>query len=332
MIVSQPGKIHGMNMAAGEVLCFRLLKPGKVGLSSIEQASAEGGVSWIHLEGGSREAMIRMAVERIGLSEHLVLRALDPAQTQRITCRESTVAFSVAWPVMGSDAAQTEFVGILGRGDLLVTLSPQPLQDIRDLLEDWVDDPEGIGQTAPELLHTLLDAAVDSFFPCVDRIHDRTEALEDEVFEQKNYDPAAALCIKRELLEVRRAIGPLRDSINALIRHGDPWVPRSMVADYQDVSSHVLRVTESLDMARDILSTIMDAQLSVASNRLNEVMKVLTVISTLMMVCSLVAGIYGMNFRHMPELEWEYGYPFALGIMSALCVGILWLYRRKGWF
>ncbi len=89
---------------------------------------------------------------------------------------------------------------------------------------------------------------------------------------------------------------------------------------------------EHIDLGRDIVSSIMDAQLGVVSNRLNEVMRTLTVISTLLMVCSLIAGIYGMNFQRMPELAWAYGYPFAIFLMALSCVVVVWLFKRRGWF
>jgi magnesium transporter len=220
---------------------------------------------------------------------------------------------------------------VVAEGDRIITLSSCRCNAVHGLLQLWVEDPEAVGQTSPELLRSLVDEVVDRCYPHIDRIHDQVESLEDQVFESRCLEPAAALCMKRELLEVRRLLAPLRDTTQALLRHGDPWASKEITQEYQDILSHILRHIESLDLARDILSTIMDAQLSLTSNRLNEVMRVLTVVSTLMMACSLVAGIYGMNFDVMPETKWLYGYPFSLGVMGLVCVLILWIFRRQRW-
>lgn len=222
-------------------------------------------------------------------------------------------------------------VGFFVRQNLLVTVSQQPVSEVEEQFADFLKAGRYKVTTGSALLHRIVDAIVDDYFPHLDKLHDAVEDLEDQVFQAMKMQPADALCLKKELLEMRRQLSPLRDVMNALLRHGQPAVTTETSADFQDVYNHTIRLTENIDLARDILSTIMDAQLGVVSNRLNEVMRVLTVISTMLMVCSLVAGIYGMNFDHIPELHWKYGYLFAYALMAGSCGVIYLLFKKKGW-
>lgn len=128
---------------------------------------------------------------------------------------------------------------------------------------------------------------------------------------------------------MRRHLTPLRDVVNTLLRRDVTLVPQAAKPYFQDIYDHVLRLTELIDLNRDILTTVLDAQLNIASNRLNEVMRVMTVLATLLMTGALVAGIYGMNFEFMPELHWRMGYPFAIGLMVVISLIELALFRWK---
>lgn len=222
-------------------------------------------------------------------------------------------------------------LGIFLSDRRLATISPEPCPVIDEVRKAWMDDPQDVGMDAPSVLWTLLDAIIDDFYPALDDLHDRADELEQNLFQSNKMDPAGPLALKRELLVLRKRVSPVRDNLNSLIRVGAPLIPASMNMKFGDLQGHCLRLIENADLGRDIVAAIMEAQLSIASNRLNEVMRALTVISTLLMVCSLVAGIYGMNFRVMPELQWTYGYPFAMIIMGGLCLLVLWLFKRKGW-
>jgi magnesium transporter len=240
-------------------------------------------------------------------------------------------ACSFVLPVIFTGGAEPVYaaVGFFVRGAYLLTVSKEIPPLMAEICEEWIDDPDDVGPTVPKLVYSLLDANVDAFFPVLDVLQDKVEDLEDRIFTAETLHPAEAIATKRQFLEARRQLGPIRDVLNAVIRHGPPMIPNEILPDYQDIQQHVLRLTDSIDLGRDILSSIMDAQLSVVSNRLNEVMRVLTVVSTLMMACSLVAGVYGMNFKRMPELDWVYGYPFSIGLMLTLCIIIYWIFKKN---
>jgi magnesium transporter len=195
-------------------------------------------------------------------------------------------------------------------------------------------------RTPDLLLHTLLDTIVDAMFPVMDRIDEQIDDIETQVYsaaagtagQQKPLDLVPALRFKKQLLLLRQTVAPLRDILNELLRMEEPLIQREMHAYFQDVYDHTLRLLEQIDLHRDIVGGVMDAIVAQTNNRLNQVMKTLTVISTMLMSASLIAGIYGMNFRNMPELQWQYGYFGALGLMVTVVALLAVYFKRIGWF
>jgi magnesium transporter len=180
-------------------------------------------------------------------------------------------------------------------------------------------------------MQELLDAAVDDYFPALDSIQDDVDDLEERVYAGAKLDVGSAVRLRRKLLEMRRQVTPIRDVVNGLLRRDTPVIQHDTRAYLQDVYDHALRVLESIDLNRDILTSIMDAQLSVQSNRLNEVMKNMTSIATVLMAMALITGVYGMNFKHMPELEWKYGYFWVIGLLVFVFFGGLGVANKIGW-
>ncbi len=211
----------------------------------------------------------------------------------------------------------------------LVTVHSRPIRAIetaRRLWHEWIDRAE---QGAGLLSYLLIDAIVDDYLPLLDLISERMDDLEDSIFgEFKSESIQEVFSIKKKLLYLRRSITPLRDVFNMLLRREQPIFPRETHVYFQDVFDHLIRVADTIDTLRDMLSSTMDAYLSVAGNRMNQVMKRLTSISTILMSVTLIAGIYGMNFLFMPELRWRFGYVFAL--LSMVVVGLaLYAYLKK---
>ncbi len=221
----------------------------------------------------------------------------------------------------------------VGAGWLLsVTWTPTPMCDA--VRQGFTGGRNGGIDTTGELLYTLLDAAVDSYFPVLDGISERLDALEDRVLEGEadREGLAEILHLKRRLLELRRVLAPMRDVANALLRRDLEIVDASSVPYYQDLYDHLVRVLDQVDIYRDLLAAVLDARLTVASNSLNAIMKRLTAFTVVLMVPTLIAGIYGMNFDYMPELTWPLGYPLALVTMGAAVVISVTFFRRRGWF
>lgn len=214
----------------------------------------------------------------------------------------------------------------------LVTIHHVAIPQIQETLRRWRDPNSPLGQDLGALVYALLDAMVDDYFPAIDQIADRIEELEAKIFEE--YDEAALqdiFTLKKDLLAVRRFVAPERDVLNIMLRREIPVFDEHDVAYLQDVYDHIVRITDSLDIYRDLLSSALDTFLSVQSNRLNQVVKVLTITSIVLMSVTLVAGIYGMNFTHMPELDWRFGYVWALGLMVLIAGSLILWFRRIKW-
>ena len=202
-----------------------------------------------------------------------------------------------------------------------------------DAVRTRLTEPHKIRRVG-DLLYVLLDAAVDSYFPELDRISERIDALEDRVLqgEADRRSLEEILGLKRQLLELRRVLAPMRDIANLLLRRELDFVDDESEPYYQDLYDHLVRVLDQVDLYRDLLAAVLDARLSVASNSLNAIMKRLTAFTVVLMVPTLIAGIYGMNFHFMPELGWSIGYPFALLLMVASAgLAIFWFWRND-WF
>ncbi|NDE15859.1 magnesium and cobalt transport protein CorA [bacterium] len=188
------------------------------------------------------------------------------------------------------------------------------------------------------LASAMLDAVIDDFFPHIERIADKLETLETEIMTRGQKENVQIIyAMRQELLLIRRAIWPLRDALAIMYREQSPLVEANTRFYFRDCYDHTVQIIDALESYRDLVSSMMEIYLSSISYRLNDIMRTLTVISTLFMPLNLIAGIYGMNFHpdaspwNMPELSWYYGYPFALGLMGLLVLVLLTLFRWRGW-
>jgi len=183
------------------------------------------------------------------------------------------------------------------------------------------------------LFYFIADALVDNYFPILEKVDAAIQVVEDNIF--KNADTAVLndiFVLKENVLILRRIIGPQRETMNFIARGGyDPIIPSDLSIYFRDVSDLLARISDNLDTYRDLLVSALDGYLSITSNRLNEVMKVLTIIATIMMPLTLITGIYGMNFRFMPETDWRYGYFGVLFIMAIIAIGMLAYFKKKKW-
>jgi magnesium transporter len=192
--------------------------------------------------------------------------------------------------------------------------------------------PELAPSGAGFLLYVILDELVDSFFPALDAIGDRVEDLEEAIFDgQPRRIQNVIYNLRRDLIAIRRVTGPMRDAMVVLLRRDLGLFTVAAQRYLQDVYDHLIRVVEQVEDYQDLTSGALEVNLSVASNRVNEVAKTLTAWAAIFAAITLVTGIYGMNFRHMPELGWRFGYAWVLGVMVAAAAGLWLFFRRKQW-
>lgn len=191
------------------------------------------------------------------------------------------------------------------------------------------------------ILHTILDHIVDDYFPLVEKWEDDIDHLEEHVLSVRAERSVLneILKLKRQLAGFRRTVSPQRDVLSRLIHLQHPAMSKASVVYFRDIFDHLIRVNELIDTYRDTMSNVLDAYYSVLSHQINEnshivniIMKRLTIITTIFMPLTFIAGIYGMNFHNMPEIRWEYGYYYALGLMGALALSMFYFFRKKFWF
>ena len=181
------------------------------------------------------------------------------------------------------------------------------------------------------LLYVALDELVDTFFPALDAIGERLVEVEEAVLGGEVDVQGRILAIRKELIEVRRVVGPMRDAMVVLLRRDLGLFSDEAQRYLQDVYDHLIRLTESVEDYQEVLAGTLDANATMASNRVNTVARNLAAYAAIFAVVTMISGVYGMNFHHMPELGWRFGYAWAVGLM-VLCAGGLWVYfKRKGW-
>lgn len=238
----------------------------------------------------------------------------------------------------GVSSEQVSFV--LGKG-FLITFQEEPEWDSFGPVRDRIRRGTGIirRQNVDYLTYALLDTIVDSFFPVLEVIGETLEDLEEEVVA----NPTSATIekihrMRRGLMKLRRYIWPQRSVINSLIRDSDELISQEVRVYLQDVYDHIVQVVDIIENYREIASSLMDVYLSSINNRMNEVMKLLTVISSIFIPLTFIAGVYGMNFDteaspfNMPELGWYWGYVACLGVMGAIAVLQIYFFWKRGWF
>ncbi len=300
-------------------------------------------VLWLDLEAPTAEDL-RLITAEFALHP-LVIEDLTKAnQRPKIDVYDDSyflICYDVDYLDESDRIDEHELAICLGK-NFLVTVHQEPIEEIAEVATRFRRNAAEIERGVGVLLYSLLDTIVDHYFPVIDRIGERVEELEGAVFERAGLDNREGMQdifqLKRELVDLRRTIAPLRDAMAVLARRELPIVSDATGVYFQDVYDHVLRVTEAIDVYRDLLSGILDSYLSansnnlaIAANDLNAIMKRLTSTSIILMSATLIAGIYGMNFDNMPELHTRYGYFFALAAMALVSLILYRLFKRRDW-
>jgi magnesium transporter len=295
----------------------------------------DGALVWVDVDEPTLEEAAQLG-EEFGLHPLALEDALSPHQRPKLERYEGYV-FVVAYAAeMGDDGrVATHEVSMFVARDYVVTIRHGG-RFMMDAVRERVDrSPSLLDGGGPNIAYAVIDEIIDGYFPIVEAYEERIEQAEDDLIGDGASDPSGSLAvafqIKRDLLAFRRAVAPLRDVLGRVVHIDQKVLGEDLDAEFRDLYDHVLRVYDELDTQRDLVTSILEAHLSVVSNRLNEVVLRLSSWAGIVLVPTLIAGIYGMNFREMPELHWQLGYPYALGLM-ALSAAILWVrFRRAGW-
>jgi magnesium transporter len=222
----------------------------------------------------------------------------------------------------------------------VITFQEKP-GDVFDPVRERIRTGKGRSRRmgADYLAYALIDAIVDDYFAILEHYGERIEAVEENLVNHPAPDSLRAIHrLKSEMIFLRRSVWPLREVINVLERGESPLIQQPTTVYLRDVYDHTVHVIDTVETFRDLISGMLETYLSSMSNRMNEVMKVLTIIATIFMPLTFIAGIYGMNFSpdvspfNMPELHWQYGYPAVIAAMGLVALGMIWYFKKKKWF
>jgi len=295
-------------------------------------------VVWVNVVGLGTEATLLSLAETFHIHSLAMEDVVNVHQRAKIDPFDENIYCVFRMPDSDKDQLTEQLSLFLGK-NFVVTFQEGP-GDCFDLVRARLRQEHSImrQETQPDYLaYRLIDAVVDAYFPIVEGIGDRLDQLDDATTAGDNAQAFAELHrVKRELLMLRRALWPLRDAVSALRAEETRFVTAQTRVFLRDCYDHAVQLIDLVESYRDICGDVRDFVLSSISNRMNEVMKTLTIIATIFIPLSFVAGLYGMNFDtkspwNMPELAWYFGYPMALGIMAAVAGGMLVFFKRRGW-
>lgn len=331
--------VYTGEMEPGTPVSVRVLDFGPDDVEELEANDAtqlpsfadERTVTWLNVDGIHDVEQVQTVARAFGVHPLWVEDIVNPASRPKTETHDGLLLVIARMVVASPDGPRSEQVSLVKGPGWVVTFQERP-GDVWDPLRERIRQGNGRVRKmrADYLLHALLDGVVDHYFLALEELEDRVDALEG-----KAIDPDARLrladvfALKTELAEFRRAVWPLREAASALLR-SDEAIGTEVLPYFRDLYDHLLQVMDVLETSRDRLVGIYELKLAVNGNRLNDIMKVLTLVSTVFIPMTFVAGVYGMNFGNMPELQWRYGYPFAWVLMlgsGAVCAG--WAYRQR---
>ncbi|MFH7026256.1 MAG: magnesium/cobalt transporter CorA [Heteroscytonema crispum UTEX LB 1556] len=299
-------------------------------------------VSWVDVQGVGNADILNRLGEVFELHRLVIEDVFNMAERPKIEDYEDQLLIIARMVVPKEKVCgfYSEQVSLVLGKYYLLTVQEEPEHDCFDPVRSRIEKSKGIirKQGTDYLAYSLIDAIIDGFFPVLERYGERIEELEDEVIVNPTRNTLQNIYqLRRELLQLRRAIWPQRDVINALIRDSSDLISQEVRIYLRDCYDHAVEVIDMVETYRELASGLMDVYLSSVGNKMNEVMKLLTVVSSIFIPLTFVAGIYGMNFNtekspyNMPELNWYWGYPLCLGVMVAIAASLLFLFWRNGW-
>lgn len=301
-------------------------------------AADAAGVTWLHLQGQPDAEQLQWLGERFGLHPLAledVLHREARAKVEEFDGQQFVVLSQVHRDASGAFCADQ--VGFFLGNNYVISINQGPLDVFGPVRERIRAGGKIHAHGADYLLYALVDVIVDGAFALLEELGDRLETLEDEILEDPNRETRNQIhYAKRELVLMRRAWWPQREVIATLMRDEEHWLSEITRLYLRDCYDHCVIVIDFVETYREMASSLLDTYLSAVTQRMNDVMKTLTIIATIFLPLTFVTGLYGMNFDtaspwNMPELGWRYGYPYALGVMSGVAIGMVIYFRRKRW-
>lgn len=291
-------------------------------------------ISWINVFGLHKTEAIQKLGEYFDLHPLVLEDILNVRQRPKVEFYDNYV-FVVLKMLNYTDdrMVDTEQVSmVLGR-NFVITFQEKP-GDVFDPVRERILKNKGIVRKkgADYLFHSLIDVIVDNYFLILESLEHETDELEYEILSQHFSDVVQRIhLLRKKLIDLRNSTWPLREVTNTLHRENFGFIQPETSLYFRDVYDHTIQIIDIIESLRDTIGGLLDIYLSSVNNRMNEVMKLLTIIATIFMPVTFIAGIYGMNFRYMPELSWKWGYPVVLVVMAGIVTGMILYFKRKKW-
>jgi magnesium transporter len=295
-------------------------------------------VAWIDVQGLGDTEVIGKLCKRFGIHQ-LILEDILFGEQRPKAEQYGDRLFVVLRNVKRAQNLETDQLSILMIKNCIITLHESAAEYLEPLKQRVRENLGGIREAGADyLLYAIIDAVIDEMFPILERYGDEFEDLEDEIIDSPSRETVGNIhAIKRDLLSLRRVMWPTREVINSLIRDSKSSFAEETLTHLRDCYDHSVQIIDFIETYRELGADLMDVYLSSLSNKMNEVMKVLTIITTMFVPPGLIAAIYGMNFKtevspyNMPELSWRYGYIYALVLMAVVSLTVLAFLWWKGW-
>ncbi|TBR59967.1 magnesium and cobalt transport protein CorA [Westiellopsis prolifica IICB1] len=299
-------------------------------------------VTWVDVRGLGSEDILQRLGQVFELHPLVLEDVVNVPERPKVEDYEDQLVIiaRMVMPKKKSHGFHSEQVSFVLGKHYLLTVQEEPKRDCFEPVRSRIFKNKGIiCKNGPDYLaYALLDAIIDGFFPVLEKYGERIEDLEDEVIAQPTPKTLRKIYkVKRELLQLRRAIWPQRNALHRLIQDDSQMITNEVRIYLRDCYDHAVQVIDMVETYRELASGLMDVYLSAVSNRMNEIMKLLTVISAIFIPLTFIAGVYGMNFNtekspyNMPELNWYWGYPACLALMAIIAIVLLYIFWRRGW-
>lgn len=306
----------------------------QVQLTSLKNADSAGTVTWINVAGLHDVALVERIGEAFGIHPLLLEDILNTGQRPKVDAYEGClyiIAKMLKWE-KGAGVEVEQVTAVLGN-NFVLTFLEQP-SELFDGLKKRLREGNGrlrkLG--SDYLTYAILDAIVDHYFYLLEEFGEAVAELEEELLSDPDSDTLQMIHrYRQEILFIRRSVWPLRELLVTLQRGDYPQIQQSTLIFLRDVYEHAIQIIETLETFRDAITTMLDTYLSTVSNRMNEVMKVLTIIATIFIPLTFITSLYGMNIQHMPGLGWRWSYPVLWLVMLVIAGGMLLYFRVKRW-
>jgi len=293
---------------------------------------------WLDIEGDSSSS--GSMLHKVFKLQHITIHTMSEEHERAKFVESDDYSYMVVHGLeydTANEEAGTPKLDIIFSKNFIITAHRESLPWLNSLLETAMKkDPEEhiMSRGMAFLLHAILDALVDSYFPVLDDIDDQIDDLEDvTVTDTSNEVQVRIFRIKRALAHMRRTISPQVEVANSLVARTGKLIPAESEPYFVDTHDHLVRAFEILDSDRDLMSGLLDVYLTTVSNRLNEVVKQLTIIATIFLPITFITGVFGMNFGHLPQVEYDRGYLFWLALLGMAVITLIqiWYFRRRRW-